>query len=225
LKFYFENPTFCVIFTTQQNIFNTSKTKMNNNRHGGHSCNFRENAQRHTLGYAKVICECNGNGQISKQSCDSKLCTGCWVKLCDKNKWNTNFSECLNMMLMERNIKSREFTKDNFHLLIHTFRQKVNCDKKWRHISDAYQTIIRLKETKAKDEAHIQVELAYRRASNRMEIDLRDSSSEDEEEPNEDDADFIDDEEYEDGNLEISEDERSDDEESDGEKSDDDFED
>ena len=118
---------------------------------GGHSCNFREDPQFEISGNSgfRIRLSCNrciSGAQISRQSCDSKLCVACWKDRCSQKFWNPDLSECFNKFLqIQKKIPTLidEEILFPFYFIDVNFKNEIDLSDEFRHIST--NLIIKLK--------------------------------------------------------------------------------
>lgn len=144
----------------------------------GHSCFFRiSNQKEHD--FCRIICqECHGGRQISRQSCGSRLCIGCWVEKCIKEKWNPNLSECLNRACMKRSIDPQLVDEWNVFKLDFFTKENWRSAKVYRHVSDTY---LKLREYVEKEKRKDQRDTNY---------DDEETNSDDETDEEDDESDY-----------------------------------
>lgn len=108
----------------------------NTYKKSAHTCNFRIDPQADSKNPSiRIKCtNCHGNKQISRQSCDSRLCIDCWKIFCDENDFDPDLSECINNLCKEMGLNKTQMLEIDQYSFDQIF--EIPFKKKFRYISD-----------------------------------------------------------------------------------------
>ena len=105
----------------------------------GHLCKFQSDRQRDKNGTRLACIECDSNAHLSLQCCDSKLCSNCWKKLCNKRDWDPDLSKCGNICADDKGIQLQDrhdIDQNNIYerLMISPLKKLCHIsDTRWEH--------------------------------------------------------------------------------------------